>query len=116
MVQSCDTVPRSHLGRTPSVTLSLVSAWREPLAFRSDQFAIREITGLDYPAQRVYEDVIVVAVPEPPFQFFHITVEMLDRHLVERTCYRPFEQRPHAFDGIRVDVAINAQFRRRMSP
>ena len=51
---------------------------------RVDQLAIHEAVGADYPAQRVYKDVIVVAVAETPLRLFDITVEMFGRDLMER--------------------------------
>ena len=61
--------------------------------------------GLDHAAERVNEDVVIVAIVVSPLQFFEVAVDMLDGDLMECAHERTLEQRPHALDGVRVHVA-----------
>ena len=70
-----------------------------------DQIAVREIARLRDAAERSDEDVIVFEVAETPLNFVYVPVEVFHGHLVERIGYRPLEQRPHALDRVRVNIA-----------
>ena len=53
----------------------------------------------------VSENMGVVPIVVPPFQFFKVAVQMLHAHLVERSDDAPLEQRPDAFDAVGINVA-----------
>ena len=72
---------------------------------RRYQFPIGEGVGVDNPAQCVAEDARVVSVVVPPLKLFKVAVHVLAAHLVKRAYNGPFEQRPHAFDVVGVNVA-----------
>ena len=65
--------------------LGWIFGWEYQTRHPFYQFAIGDIVGANYPPQSIDEDVIVVAVPEPPFQSFKIAIQMLGINLVERT-------------------------------
>ena len=50
---------------------------------------------------------MVAPVVVSPLQFFEVTIQMLDTHLVERAHQRPLEQAPDAFNAVGVHVAHN---------
>ena len=57
------------------------------------------------PREGVVEDVVVLSIVVSPFQFVDVAIHVLDAHLVERAGERTLEQRPHALDAVRVNVA-----------
>ena len=71
----------------------------------SHQLPVPERVGVDDACQRVAEDMRVVAVVEPPLQFFEVAVHMLGAHLVERADDGALEQAPDTFNAVGVDVA-----------
>ena len=57
--------------------------------------------------ESIQEDMGIVPVVEPPFQFLQITIHVLDAHLVERAHYGTLEQAQYAFNGVSVDIAYH---------
>ena len=71
----------------------------------SHQLPIGEVPRVDDSFHGIAEDMRIIAVVVTPFQFFEITIQMLDAHLVEGSDDRTLEQRPNALDAIGVDIA-----------
>ncbi len=72
-----------------------------------DQFFVGEAVGVDDALEGVPENVAVVAVVEPPLQFFEVTVKMLRTDLVKRSDDGSLEKRPYALDPVGMNGADN---------
>ena len=72
-----------------------------------NEFPKFEGFGVHDTAQRVAEDVRVTSVIVTPLQFFEVTIQMLDAHLVERAHQGPLEEAPDAFNAVGVYVTDN---------
>ncbi len=71
------------------------------------QFFIREPIGVQDPAERVTEDVWIVAIVEPPFDLFEVAIKMLVGDFVERTHDGPLQKAPDAFYAVGVYVSVD---------
>ncbi len=83
--------------------------WRPPIrrVTLRHQLFVGQRSGVDDALHGVVENLGVVPVVEPPFQFFEVAVQVLDAHPVEGADDGPLEQAPHAFDTVGVDLADN---------
>ena len=77
----------------------------ESLRSPVNELPVGERVGVHDAPQGVSEDVRVVPVVEPPFQFFEVAVQMLRTDLVERADDGALQQAPDAFDAVRVHIA-----------
>src|SRR5437773_8330076 len=58
-------------------------------------------------ADRRAEDVRIVAIVIAEFELVNVERKILVTHFMERANHSTLYQRPKAFDGLRVDVAMN---------
>ena len=71
------------------------------------QLPIGDVFCVDDSFHGVTEDMGIVAVVESPLQFFEVTVQMLDAHLVEGADNGTLEQAPHTLNAVGMYVTDN---------
>jgi hypothetical protein len=66
---------------------------------------IRKVLSANEFQERIPEQVRIVAVVEPPFQFIQVGIKMLDRDLMIGTDYGALQKAPGGLNAVRVNVA-----------